>query len=319
MASPLPKFAHQAIILPPPQGLRYNPCHDLIFPSIVRAREHIPDALGDYYLYYAPHDAPGGVCLAYADSPAGPWTEHAANPVIARTWKPHYEVSHVSSPHALWIPEAKKFYLYYHGENTHTRVASSADGIHFEYEGVAVDTSMYEEVRAVFYARVFPCAVPGRPRYLLLTAGDNQGTARIYAAWSDDGLKFKAQPKPLISPAPGTHQAVGPWYFPFEGRNLVIFHGDVTTIDFRTLGGGAGYHANLSKINELTTNLYAVDVGPNFDEENHLGLFYDRHDVAPDNQRVSDPCFITHAGALWMLTSVGPRLGQRIALAREVK
>jgi hypothetical protein len=320
MASLLPKFAHQRIILAP-ENLRYNPCNDLIFPSIVRVREHVPGALGDYYLYYAPHDAPGGVCLAYANAPEGPWTEYGENPIITRQWDPHYEVSHVSSPHALWIPEAKKFYLYYHGENTTTRVASSADGIHFDYEGVAVEANMYDGVREVYYARVFPCPAGGRSRYVLLTTGNNRETRRIYAAWSDDGLKFEPQMKPLASPPPGTQvsQCGAPWYLPHEGRNLVIFHGDITTIDLAVVAGGGGYHTNLGKINELTTNLHAIDVGAHFDEENHLGLFYDRHDVAPDNYRVSDPCFIRHDGALWMATSVGQRLGQRIALAREVR
>ena len=54
--------------------------------------------LGIYHLYYAPHDAPGGICLAFADAIDGPWTEYEKNPIITRQWAPHYDVSHVLEP-----------------------------------------------------------------------------------------------------------------------------------------------------------------------------------------------------------------------------
>jgi len=46
--------------------------------------------------------------MAYADSPEGPWKEYEANPLIAREWAPHYKVSHVSGPHAIWIEEERR-------------------------------------------------------------------------------------------------------------------------------------------------------------------------------------------------------------------
>ena len=46
-------------------------------------------------------------------------------------WQPHYKVSHVSGPHAIWIEEEKKLFVCYHGENNVTRFASTRDGIRF--------------------------------------------------------------------------------------------------------------------------------------------------------------------------------------------
>ena len=65
-------FANPRIILDY-EGLGYNPCDDLIFPSVVDASAFSPEPLGRYYLYHAPHNAPGGICLAYADAIDGPW------------------------------------------------------------------------------------------------------------------------------------------------------------------------------------------------------------------------------------------------------
>ncbi|MFD2352868.1 hypothetical protein ACFSTC_31615 [Nonomuraea ferruginea] len=65
-------------------ALRYNPTGELIFPCVRGTYDRMPGGLGRYYLYYAPHDAPGGICLAYGDSLAGPFTEYHANPIVSR-------------------------------------------------------------------------------------------------------------------------------------------------------------------------------------------------------------------------------------------
>jgi hypothetical protein len=297
-------FAYRGVALAS-EDLRYNPCDDIIFPSVVKAKDHIENALGKYYMYFAPHDAPGGICLAYTDVLDGPWIEYSDNPIINRSWLPHYEVSHVSSPHVLWNEAAAKFYLYFHGENDTTRVASSHDGIHFEYEGVAVSTSMYDGISEASYARVFPCRVPGKDaNFVLLFMGNNNGTRRIYAAWSRDGKSFEAQREPLISPPPGTGvtQVGAPWYFPHEGKHYVIFHGDKTD----------------AALNDVLTDLYIADVGPDFQSEEHLGLFYDRRSAGENNARVSDPCLIEEQNRRYLFMSIGSRLKQEIALAREI-
>ena len=39
--------------------------------------------------------------------------KYPANPLIAREWAPHYSVSHVSGPHAIWIDEEQKLFVCY--------------------------------------------------------------------------------------------------------------------------------------------------------------------------------------------------------------
>jgi hypothetical protein len=73
-------FSPPAIALEPGR-LRYNPCGDLIFPSVLRVRGLLENPLGACYMYYAPHDPPGGISLAYADAPTGPWIEYPENPL----------------------------------------------------------------------------------------------------------------------------------------------------------------------------------------------------------------------------------------------
>src|SRR5689334_15853165 len=123
-------------------NLRYNPTNELIFPCIRGMYDKISNPLGRYYLYYAPHDAPGGICLAYGNSLAGQFTEHPGNPIVSNNWSPHYSVSHVSSPHVIWNADTRQFYLYFHGENTTTRMAWSTNGINFTYHGVVLHTGV---------------------------------------------------------------------------------------------------------------------------------------------------------------------------------
>lgn len=202
------------------------------------------------------------------------------------------------------MEKEKCFFLYYHGENDTTRLATTRDGIHFNYEGVVVNTAMYEGISESSYARVFPCVRPGEGRqYVILFMGNNQGTRRIYSAWSGDGRSFVAEKNPLVSPPPGTGvtQVGGPWLLQWEGKNLVIFHGDKTPPDLKG----------------MSTDIYAAEVGANFTEEKHLGVFFDRMDVPTDNARVCDPCFVEDQGKLRLFMAVGGRLKQNIGYALQ--
>ena len=161
-AEPFPQFAYEGVITDKDEMI-YNPTDEFIFPSVFHAGAHFEDPLGEWYLYLAPHDSPAGVMLMYADSLDGPWTEYTANPIIASEWAPYYDVSHVSSPDAIWNAEAGELFLYFHGENSVTRYASSSDGIHFDYGDVVVSNAMGgPDVTETSYARVFE--IPTRAR-----------------------------------------------------------------------------------------------------------------------------------------------------------
>ncbi len=291
----LPVFRHHSIVLDY-KDLKYNPCNDVIIPSVIRT-EHLDKPLGRYYLYYAPHNGPGGICLAYADRLEGPWQEYEANPIIRKDWPPHYAVSHVSGPEAIWNEQERKLFLYYHGENNVTRLASGTNGIDFEYEGAPVTAGMFDRISEASYARVFRYTLPGRDnRYIMLLMGNCQGTRNIYLAWSNDGRTWEPRRTPLLTPPPGNSQVAQAWYLPWRGRHYLI------------------YHAHEAR-NETYASLHVSEVDAAFERTQHLGVFYARTSVSSDNVAQMSPCFVTEGNRLYLFSNVGPRLNQKIALA----
>lgn len=270
-------------------ALAYNPTDELIFPSIRQAAGRVRNPLGKWYMYYAPHDDPGGICLAYADSLTGPWREYAANPIIDRNWGGHFSVPHVSSPHAVWNAGDGRMYLYFHGDNRTTRVATSTDGRSFTYGGVVLHTDMLpSNVSEASYARVFPHPVQSGV-HIMLFMGNQAGTRKIFIGWSHSlasGWRFK--PQPLISPAAG------------EGGQLSGAH-----YWSRNGGGHVVYHAGDGRIR-------VAHVGTGFDREEHLGVLY----TEPQATRAAAPSFAEEGGRLHMFYEAGRRGNTNIAIAR---
>jgi len=276
-------------------SLRYNPTNELIFPCIRGVYDKLDAPLGRYYLYYAPHEAPGGICLAYGDSLAGPFTEYPANPIVSNVWAPHYSVTHVSSAHVLWSASNRKFYLYYHGENTTTRMAWSTDGIHFTYFGVVLNTSAIPNSTETSYARVFEHPIAGLGnKYVMVFMGVTNGTRKIFWGWSADGKSWSFQPTPLVSGGPdGQTDISGPALVTRNGTSYVVYHGN-------------------------TGNMFITEVGNAFNRENHLGVFHYAMTGAPDNRRAAAPSFGTDGGSAYMFYEAGPRLNGTIAIARAI-
>ncbi|WP_460493944.1 hypothetical protein [Dactylosporangium cerinum] len=201
-AAPAGFPTYQYLGQPLPANLAYNPTGELIFPCIRGMYDKISGARGRYYLYYAPHDAPGGICLAYGNSLSGPFTEYPANPIISRTWSPHYSVSHVSSPHVVWNASTRQFFMYYHGENTTTRLAISSDGINFTYYGTVLTTAMVPGTSEATYARVFEHRIAALGnKYVMVFMGLKSGR-RIFWGWSNDGKSWQFDPNPWCRPPP---------------------------------------------------------------------------------------------------------------------
>jgi hypothetical protein len=282
----IPALRYHGIVLDY-AGLRYNPVDDIIHPSVVRVGSR-------WHLYYAPHDAPGGVCLATADALAGPWTEHAGNPLIARDWPPHYAVSHVSSPHALWI--GGRLFLYFHGENDTTRYAVSDDGIHFTYGGVAVTTADFgDDVTEASYARVFAHG----DGYAMLLMGNQAGTRKVFLATSPDGAAWTARRDALLTPPPDTDQMGPGWLFPWEGRHYILAFAN--PVDSPAL---------YDPYSDL--HLYTVDAA--LTAPVHQGTFLAHTAAGSDNMRLSDPCLVVEDGKWHLFVNVGRRRNQRIGL-----
>ena len=312
MPSAASPFSPLAIALEPGH-LRYDPCHDLIFPSVLKVRGLLAKPLGAYYMYYAPHDAPGGICLAYADAPTGPWIEYPENPLIACHWPPHFDVSHVSSPHALWHPRERQVQLFFHGENRVTRQAFSRDGIHFEYGGVAVDCSQLPGTLAAFYARaLYHPARATSMGGLLLWFGYSPTCPGIYGALSDDGRHWTPLADPALAPREvnATHIA-SPCPFVLDGRTYVAFHADFPRSDKQ--------QADLLDKEGPLTDIYVCAMAPDLTRHGPPVRLLGREALAPDNERVSDPCLLVEEDDVYLFCTVGRRLAQKVAVCHATR
>ncbi|MCK2238601.1 MULTISPECIES: hypothetical protein [unclassified Crossiella] len=279
--------------------LTYPPARrEVIFPCVRGTAGRIANPLGRFYLYYAPHDAPGGICLSYADSLEGPFREYGGNPLVRREWPPHYDfVTHVSSPHVLWNSRAKEMWLYFHGENTTTRLARSTDGITFRYDKIVLSTDMLPaSTRETSYARVFEHSIPARgANYIMVFMINTTANRRsIGWGWSADGRNWSFDQQPLIRPEEvGRTNLSGPH---------VLFRNDSAYVVYHTDQGG----------------MRITEVGKDFSRRNHLGAFHTPLNTAPDNGRSAAPSFGSDGGREYMFYEAGDRLGGNIAIARAV-
>lgn len=285
------------------RGLRYNPCDDLIFPSIIKVADCLPGALDAYYLYYAPHNNPGGICLATAPSLEGPWTEYGANPLITRDWAPHYRVAHVSSPHVIRVEEAGKFFLFYHGDNDTTRYASSLDGIRFDYEGIAVSARDCAGSEATFYARAFRHPITESENgYVLLFVDYSADRQGLRVGRSRDARNWRFDEEMLLT-APaveGARYIWSPCLFRYHERLLLAYHVDFFPAD---------------KTDGLPlTDIYVSEVNEALTTCGTPTLLCPRQQFDAQNERLSDPCLLGEQDRLYLFATVGPRLDQRIAV-----
>jgi hypothetical protein len=293
-----PTYRYQGVALDKSK-LIYNPTGELIFPCVRGTAGRVAGALGRFYLYYGPHDAPGGICLAYSNSLGGPYTEYAANPIIKRTWPGHYDVSHVASPHALWNEDAKEMWLYFHGENTVTRLARSKDGIHFTYDKEVLSTRLQPAgTTETSYARVFRQNLPNGARYVMVFMINNTTNRRsIGWGWSTDARDWTFSQTPLIRPEQvGARDISGPTVVQRNGTTYVVYHSN------KEAGG----------------NMLITEVGNDFTRRNHLGVFHSPTVGFPDNGRCAAPSFGSDGGVEYMIYEAGERLAGNIAIARAV-
>ena len=304
----------------------YNPTQEFNFPCVVDTKDHpVSNAMGDYryYLFYAPHDAPAGNCVAASNSLDGPWTEYSANPVVSKVWQKedgsgnYYSVSHVSSPHVMWNDGIGKYVMYFHGENPTTRYATSDDLINWTYGGVCVNANDFSPtgsgLNEASYARVFEHKIPGLGnKYIMLlmvTGSATGGHRNIYWAYSTDGFDWTPVQTPLLNPdmdAQYMNNFSGPYFMEWdvngETRYFVICHAS-------------------------SGEIYAFEVGAALDEVIPWGIVYeskgqrydsDRDDDAewPDYGRAGAPCFMQDDDGVWhMFYEGGKRLHANIVHA----
>ena len=151
-------------------------------PSLIRVPDWLPNKMGKYYLYFADHKG-RYIRLAFADSITGPWQIHEPgslaiedsyftptrptisderlNELVAARRAAGVQVSHdlakeltephIASPDVHVDENNRRIIMYFHGLEgpgfQHSRIATSADGIHF---------SALKENIGRTYMRVFP-------------------------------------------------------------------------------------------------------------------------------------------------------------------
>ena len=302
----------------------YNHTQEFNFPSIVDTKDHpVKNELGDYryYLFYAPHDAPGGCCVAVSNSLDGPWVEYGSNPVVAKEWPKedgsgnHYKVSHVSSPYVVWNDIDNCWFMYFHGENNITRYATSDDLLNWTYGDICVVANDFSPSGSGFneasYAKVFEHQVPGLDNkyimLLMITGSGTGGHRNIYWAHSKDGKDWTAVTTSLLDPMMDSEYKgnfSGPYFMEWDGRYYVICHAS-------------------------SGNMYAFEVGESLDYVIPWGVFYNSKDsinddaedesAYPDYGRSGAPSFIQDDDGIWhMFYEGGRRLHANIVHAKGV-
>jgi regulation of enolase protein 1 (concanavalin A-like superfamily) len=298
----LPTFGYQGEITSP-TTTKYSPTDEWIFPSVFHAGAHLENPLGEWYLYTAPHDNPGGIIMFYADSLEGPWTEYGDGtaPLIANTWSPNYNVSHVSTPEPVWHEDTQTMVMYFHGENSTTRWATSTDGITFSYGGVALNAAQVGgTVNAVGYARVFPHPDPDSDyawaMFFMSTEDGGAGLSgrrTIRLAESHDGFTWSVAPHYIVEPGEAEGANV-------SSANLWEWNGQLYVI----------YHATSGKIHARTID----------DTLRHVGaesfVLHESSGLGEDIGRTAAPEIITHDGETYLFYEGGARLGAAIRWAK---
>ncbi|KAM0355015.1 hypothetical protein ACHAPU_000865 [Fusarium lateritium] len=279
--------------------LKYNPTNEFIFPSIFHAAEYLEEPLAEWYLYYAPHENPGGISLVYSNSLEGPWTEYSNNPVIANKWDSYYSAPHVSSPDASWNSDAGRVFLYFHGDNTQTRYAESSNGIDFEYGGIAVDNKMSgSNTTESSYARVFPHPnSASKYNYAMFyMANERDNHRKIRLAESVDGREWVVDPDYVVQPGGEEGDNVsGANYWVWDGQAYVIYHGSSGKMYART----------------IDQTLRDVGTQPI--------VLYQSRGKGDDVGRAAAPDIATFGGDTYLFFEKGDRLGATIGWAKKQK
>ncbi len=316
---------------------------EFIFPSIIDTKKYTIDGkfkngqtpIDRYYLYYAPHENPGGIYLSTAPTLDGPWTEYPGTAgmtpgtVMDFAWASTQSdiikngaERHISGCQIVWNDVQNKYIMYFHGPNTTSHYATSDNLVEWTFGGSIFTANQFSPIGAeASYAKAFEHEIPGLGnKYVMLLMNQENQIRRIYWAHSKDGINWTPVQKTLISPdlnykkVPGTdrkpsydgggtgaygNNISGPFLMEKNGRYFVFCHGNAD-------------------------NLMLVEVGESFDMEIHWGEYLKSTDVmfnrdgVPTATRPAAPDFIQDDNGKWyMFFEAGGRLGANIGFAKE--
>ena len=280
--------------------------YDLIFPSLIRAKDHFENPIAEFYLYSSPHGG-ADIRLYVAQSVDGPWRLHktVVNAEIGRA-------EHVSSPHAIWNEEAGELFLYVHAPNAQTIFCRSKNGIDFEYGGVCVTREMISEKidfksRSASYARVFayPIAEYNSQWTMTLTAsgGDkSKGINRsaVVLCTSNDGIEWTVR-RSIIDDGDGGrgHKSMDGCWIPIDGRNFMVY----------ALRSQAESKGNRTE----PIRLHFSEGDNNWRNWKYRGVFYEPKSNYPDNSAARGFSWLANGKEPFLLYEAGQNRRARIA------
>lgn len=203
-----------------------NHPHDLLthaalgMPSIATMRVFCTDGivtspLGRYYAYIAtdhdtagtpePFNGKGGVVLAYADEPTGPWTVHRDGSGNLIVWQDTVAGNQTETPTPLYVPDdpdGKPIYIYYQnqgvGLNQSTLLAKSATGRPEDFTRVGIVVQGRGTISPVWpgdgqSTYLEPQRINGRIIAVHLMGGGD--FAQYGRSYSEDGRSFVTDPR----------------------------------------------------------------------------------------------------------------------------
>lgn len=311
-----------------------GPSKEFISPSLIDTKSSLVDGkflnneapIDRYYLFYSPHENPGGMYLATGPTLDGPWTEQ--NTVIDLNWALAIEGSnvntatHISACNVIWNDLSNKYFMYFHGPNTTTHYATSDNLKDWTFGKSILNAQDFgSRGNEASYTKIFEYSVPGLDnKYIMLVMiAETSTSRRVYWAHSKDGINWTGVRKPLVSAdldykkIPGTD--IKPNYEGSMGNNVAAsFFMESNGRYFVFFNGSSG-------------NICVAEVGAALDMEIHWGEYMKAADVIIDKDdsgnlialpRVASPLFTTDdAGKWYMFFEAGSRLGANIAFAKE--
>jgi predicted GH43/DUF377 family glycosyl hydrolase len=297
---PLPSFRAYRVTENPVLCSRTQPWEgdcDAIFPCVLPVGDLIPNRLDDFYMYYAPHDAPGGIGLATAPTPLGPWKKFACNPILERNGRTRG--AHISSPHVIYSALDHCFLMYFHGmgewptQHAHqtTGLAVSSDGLHWrKLPTPVIDSADINEWNGneLSYARVTQC-INGQFIMLYMGRDRKRSAPMLGKAVSLNGMEWEKASQPLLAPSSQTQAYISSGYLLDKANASYLFFVDETA------------EATNSTIQVMASS----DRGHSWEEP--YPILVPARENQWDNTRVHDPFILPWNGSLYLYYAGGPR------------
>lgn len=188
----------------------------IYWPKIVEAHLIFPNPKGKYYMYFSTNHASGagGIAMAYADKPTGPYTMHGL------VYSDSVEGDQTETPRFIYNEKTQELFMYYQnagvGIGQSTLLAITKDGINFTRWGVVLDRpDRYPGDGHTGYFAPFRIGESWYGHSLM--GGGDYGRKTV--SYSEDGKLWYNHPMPLM----GGNDATRSYQNAFSRSNSAIF------------------------------------------------------------------------------------------------